>query len=183
MLPARHLPSRSPASRLDQSRTAQYRHHHAVSKHLQPHKSLYGGCHRARVAQPVCAAPADASQIIQNPSAAAAGLKPQQPHQQQQQAQRSEPSIAQQQQQQQQEGLLGPVAPGDVPLEVDRVVERELLDSNGGSHSSWELVSKHLSQCSSTVCSVHTPEQSYISISISSVCVHKQQQWRLRIMR
>jgi hypothetical protein len=35
-------------------------------------------------------------------------------------------------QQQAQEGLLGPVdPPGDHPLEVDRVVERDLLDSNG----------------------------------------------------
>lgn len=41
---------------------------------------------------------------------------------------------AQQTQQQQQDGLLGPLttpAAGDHALEVDRVVERELLDSNG----------------------------------------------------
>jgi hypothetical protein len=37
------------------------------------------------------------------------------------------------QQQQQQEGLLGPVTEPGHALEVDRVVERELLDSNGKS--------------------------------------------------
>lgn len=39
----------------------------------------------------------------------------------------------QMQQLQQQEGLLGPLAPGEggIHLEVDRVVERELLESNG----------------------------------------------------
>jgi len=38
----------------------------------------------------------------------------------------------QMQQLQQQEGLLGPVSPGEgIHLEVDRVVERELLESNG----------------------------------------------------
>jgi hypothetical protein len=46
-----------------------------------------------------------------------------------------QPSTQPQQQQQPQEGLLGPVDPpagfGDHPLEVDRVVERDLLDSNG----------------------------------------------------
>jgi hypothetical protein len=37
------------------------------------------------------------------------------------------------QQQQQQEGLLGPITEQGHALEVDQVVERELLDSNGES--------------------------------------------------
>lgn len=129
--PMQHFALKSPPSgRLSITTTSSHhiytlRHHTSTSKAPQ---------HLSRAA--AADAAADAS-TLQDPQP---GTSQQQKQQQPQQAVVSQEPQQQQTRQQPLDGLLGPIVPegggaggsgGDHPLEVDRVVERELLDSNG----------------------------------------------------
>lgn len=175
MLPALH--ARSPVCQRDLFAQLPHRF---TPLHSRCFTSVRPAVHRQRSSTAVCLAAADASSTLQDT------------------AQPSGPSINSQQQhgatldqfgqllQDQQEGLLGPVstpsgamgagAADDPTFEADRVVERELLDSNGGCIPCKKAAVHVQILTESYNCArlVPHPSSTPVIVCQSSSCVHKQ---------